>query len=228
VLIVNPSEKPPCSCARRLRCLICIDGGAGESARRRGRCSWLAAHASQAADVMCCVTQSATRHRSPADRRESAGTHQQWSSILVLARPLFGHGCSSDQARGATRRCMRWSGVRRRPHPTKSVADAASGSVPLLKRRFHGGRAPAGGSAPRIRSLPLWPLDDGMQLRKMRRSTDVRANRKPKKASENSEGAAHRSEQLIGASRYLRDRIRSYVAGWNALPHLREKRSELT
>ena len=39
------SEMPPCSCARRLRCLICLDGGAGKSARRRGRCSWLAARA---------------------------------------------------------------------------------------------------------------------------------------------------------------------------------------
>src|SRR6516164_11686248 len=36
-----------------------------------------------------------------------------------------------------------------------------------------------------------------------------------------------RGSPVRAAARYLRDRIRSYLAGWNALPHLREKRSEL-
>ena len=89
---------PPCSCARRLRCLICLDGGAGESAPRRGRCSWLAA---QAVDWVMA--------RFSARRSVIASSRRRCSANIppVNRRSISRRARRVDQARGQSFARMR-------------------------------------------------------------------------------------------------------------------------
>ena len=73
---------PPCSCARRLRCLICLDGGAGESARRRGRCSWLAARA------VDWLVHGSRHRRNPRVSSSLLGGRMRVSSCDPATRPI--------------------------------------------------------------------------------------------------------------------------------------------
>jgi len=72
----------PCSCARRLRCLICLDGGAGESARRRGRCSWLAARA------VDWLVHGSRHRRNPRVSSSLLGGRMRVSSCDPATRPI--------------------------------------------------------------------------------------------------------------------------------------------
>jgi len=72
----------PCSCARRLRCLICLDGGAGKSARRRGRCSWLAARA------VDWLVHGSRHRRNPRVSSSLLGGRMRVSSCDPATRPI--------------------------------------------------------------------------------------------------------------------------------------------